>query len=209
MYNPLKYGSLLLTTLVMQWLTTVYTYNQIEWGEKPLKDFLLDNIGFEPAFLDIVNVMLLISLIILLAHAYVDKTRIFIKKGIICYFIFACIRSLCVCITILPVPKNDHWCFENRNMNFWEITASGLQGNSCGDYVLSGHASLFTYSLIPLLKERYAISIPALCYYIIGCVLIVVSNIHYTSDVVLGMYISCSIWYLYDYILLRNGEIKN
>jgi len=146
-----KYYGLLIFTFIIQWLTTYYVYKKIDWTQKPLKDILLDNVKIESKYYTIANKMLGLALIMIIYQSLKDKD--YAKKVIVCYSIFSLIRALCKSSTILPIPKGDRWCFEDKNMTFWEVTINSLQGNTCGDYTLSAHAAVITFAMLPLLQS--------------------------------------------------------
>lgn len=198
----IKYLSLLLLAFIIQGIVTVVSYNNINFSEKPLPDIFLDNISFKKGYTVTANVLLVIGMIAIIIQAYIDKTRYYAKKFVICYFIFGFLRASCVISTTLPVPENDVWCFDHKNMGFWGIISHAIRGDSCGDYLFSGHSGFATFASISFFKNNNMITRAiAICYYILANFFIILSSIHYSIDLWVGMYVSATLWILYSHYI--------
>lgn len=190
---------------------------------KKLHDIIHDNVDeltFTFACTEVYMIILnCVTVIVINAHEHhFTLMRRFIVLMSFIYFL----RGICLFSTQLSVPHKRDICpiFENfTKLDILKVainifTTNGLAINgvkSCGDYMFSGHSIHLT--LTSLFLSYYTnlnklFLVPLWLTTICGYVCIITSYMHYTIDVVIGVFISFYVFVTY-HIFIKLNTINN
>lgn len=181
-------------------LVAVNLYNPI------VNSSTLPDIGFEylpqiPSMYP--NIMILLSGIYFIIRFLRLSNLEVVSRVIWCLAILFTIRIFTFPVTIVP-PSTVGCVNRNRSMPIeWNVLKVIVLGNdnTCTDYMFSGHACyfvlllLFTFELSVHKIEKFVYTI----YTCIGIISIICGHIHYTSDVIVGIVLSC-----WCYVFIKN-----
>ena len=161
------------------------THRDLYYNEPPLFDVVHE--WFNPIPYIILDYVLLItntcSFLLLLYHSYKQKSILYFNKLFILVGILYLTRCLCIYVTYLP---NSRPCDTYDTTDF----INTIRKDFCGDLMFSGHTFQFVIGCIVIYmfypnKWIKLISILASITY---ALLISISRLHYTIDVIIALY---------------------
>lgn len=135
-------------------------------------------------------------------------------------------RAICMSVTLLPVPNRQRFCEPKLNHTNWQVITGrvvmkifhlGLQSpetrQACGDFIYSGHTITLCLAYLTL-KAYLPKKVSALSHLVgvlalIGMVLVVVSRIHYTIDVLLAYYFTTRLFSWYQLTVINSKLYEN
>lgn len=111
-------------------------------------------------------------------------------------------RTLAFSITTLPSPEPTKCVpVEPISNNFGPLVSQGLQlifgsKKACTDNLFSGHATFMTLGLLLILHHapHPAIKVYGLLHWWTGVIMILVTRLHYTIDVIMAVFITVRTW---------------
>jgi len=175
----------------------------------PLQDLVTDFFNFNlytNAYLHAVDALIISFCAISAAIIILNRLAIYILlKLMFCISISYIFRITTVLVTSLP----DSWNMGRRTVyDFY----SQAERNRGGDLIFSGHTLLacsfaHAWSSFYLITDSYALhwitGILAWAWVALILVLILVGRLHYTIDVLLGIYIASGVWWTTSYFETR------
>ncbi len=167
---------------------------------------------FPPISPLIVDISLLIvngSVIILCCyHSYIKKTLRYFDTLCLTIDSLYLLRCLCIYTTYLPPPVN---CEFEDTTEYWTV----IRKDFCGDLMFSGHTFQFAVGCIYiyLLYPNNWIKIIGSLATIIYGILVSVSRLHYTIDIIVAiittLLIHQNVEYYYNRLLIRSNATED
>jgi membrane-associated phospholipid phosphatase len=165
----------------------------------------LPDLGFDmfPAYS---NVMLAHG-ILFVCIGYLLIRTIFHPRGITMIRRFAIMHGICCALRSLtlvsttypdPQPSCAHFDRPDGAYDFWVRTVYYHSVLTCGDLMFSGHTIIYT--LTALSAQVYMTTVEkTVCWILmtLGCLSLVIVRLHYSSDVIIALYVTFSVFGFY------------
>ena len=157
------------------------------------------------------------ALLLLLRHAH---ARRLLCRAVVIYSMTMACRAGLVLSTTLPdssplcrapeivtsIDRSPTWT--DIDARAWHIIFTCGTTLTCGDMMFSGHTVIFV--LLALIWTQYlfpgprfrAVRLGAWLWNLLGLFMIVVTRLHYTIDVLVAVYVTCSLWHQVHRLLL-------
>lgn len=186
---------------------SVYRHNRSKTIRPPLPDVIFDLYfldGYDTVAVDMPYYFLLFFLMI---WFLVDSRRFKIISHVgLAFGTVYCMRALSIVVTLMPPAKK----IKRLNMQvkdlFW---IGGNISEWYGDYMFSGHISSTTVlvsAYYTFLGKRKSLIVPSIiigALYLYLCVIIILTRFHYTSDILIAIFVAVPTW-ISTYHWLRN-----
>lgn len=186
--------------------TPVKAYNT------PLQDLLCDffNVtAYTEAYVDTVDVLLIVFVALSAVIIVLNRLAVYIGlKLMFCISISYLLRFTTVVVTSVPDP----WNMSRRTIfNFY----TEAQRDRGGDLVFSGHTLLVAsvahaWSSFYLITDSYILhcitAALAWAWAVLIMIFLLVGRLHYTIDVLIGLYIASGVWWTTSYFATRFFE---
>ncbi|XP_070544343.1 sphingomyelin synthase-related protein 1-like [Ptychodera flava] len=179
----------------------------------PLPDIILDNVPLSPLAGTASEVILVILGATLVIVSVLHKHRMIIIRRFLCMVgTLYLLRDVTIGVTSLPecgqgIPcthEHEYTVQERLKLAFMTFVKLGLTstgGRLCGAYIFSGHAMMMTNMAFFITeytpKKLYALKVLSWVLCFSGMICVLASHGHYTVDVVLGFYITYSMFVHY------------
>ncbi|KAI5191525.1 hypothetical protein NEMIN01_1551 [Nematocida minor] len=173
-------------------------------------DFFNNGYQSESNYNNVVDIIMICFLAISIFFILINRLAVFIALKLLgCLSLTYLLRCITLMFTALP----DSWDLGIRTIC---NTFSEMSRDRGGDLIFSGHTLLVCtfahcWSSFYIISDSFAFHvISAICAWIVAVtifVFIVVGRLHYTIDVLLGIYIASGVWWSSDYFLTRYFEL--
>ncbi|KAH9386877.1 uncharacterized protein NEMAJ01_1773 [Nematocida major] len=223
-YNLTLYKGISLGVVVICFLVTLFLVNVAAnvssfWSPIKAYNYSLQDIGCDFfntgyqgsfGFNDAVDIVMICFIAITALCIVINRLAVFIALKLLAALT---ISYLLRCFTLMSTALPDSW---NVGLRTIDDTFASLSRDRGGDLIFSGHTLLLCsfahcWSSFYLLSDSFAMHVIsgmiAWVAVLTVLVFIIVGRLHYTIDVLLGIYISSGVWWSLDYFLSRYFEI--
>jgi len=169
--------------------------------KEPLPDLLFDIIPANYEFEWLPNLLLLLlALASIIRCIFFRRGLTVIRRFFLLHGISSLLRSATLAATSYPDPSRlcANYTPPDSVDPFWTSTVYNPELVTCGDLMFSGHT--LYYCLLALLWTRYFTILEKTVMWIIaiiGCFSLIFVRIHYTTDVLVGIYVAFTVYYFY------------
>ncbi|CRH00887.1 sphingomyelin synthase 2, putative [Plasmodium relictum] len=202
----------LIVSLIIQGFLMIYSDSYYKRYTPPLSDRIHELFEYPPkwASYNLSNNLIAILTVFVVFRLIVFNS-IYLSIAIICRFIymlgsFYILRGILIYVTSLPATLETCLPLESGNIHFNLLQILKINMNLvyvCSDLIVSGHSFsttlLLMFSLYYMNSVTLKIILSLFCCFIY--VFIIIGFIHYTSDVLLGLFFGVFIFSLYHIML--------
>lgn len=205
---------LLIMSMIIETFTDAYIiyslkkFNSINLEDRLINDVFFDLITFLlkfiPSMYNYICTPVLFLALGMIGFSF--KNQKYFDTAILNITIMFFLRDFSTLLTNLPLTKydiHDGRCLEYSRLSFIEIWKKHtIHGFECGDYFFSGHTSFFTFGLINLNTFFKKYIYIGYIIWIIGILGLLISNAHYSIDILYGTLMAIIInYYVSNYII--------
>ncbi|XP_002737548.1 sphingomyelin synthase-related protein 1-like [Saccoglossus kowalevskii] len=179
----------------------------------PLPDLILDNVPITPWAGTISEGIVVLLVCMLITIAVLHKHRYIVTRRFLCMVgTLYLLRDATILVTSLPECGQGIPCIKEEGRTNWirakiafqtfiKLGMTSTGGRLCGAYIFSGHAMMLTVVCLFITeystKKYYSLHVVTWLLGFVGMLCILASHGHYTVDVILGFYITYSMFVHY------------
>lgn len=222
-YNLTAYKAFFLVLFILGMVLTMFIVNAAAnissfWTPVKAYNHVLQDVGCDFfnvtkdgsfAYYDVIDISMIVFCAVSIFFIVINRLAIFIGLKVMAVLIITyCLRCSTLMVTSLP----DSW---NLGLRTIQDTFSSLSRDRGGDLIFSGHTLLLCtfahcWSSFYMISDSFAVHFISglIAWGIVGTLItfIVVSRVHYTIDVLIGLYITSGVWWSVDYFLIKYFE---